>query len=336
MKRKRQNTRYGKGLALAFFLLSVFCSAEEAGSGQELRNGLKPRGVFPIIGRLDSRDEGFKQLMAGVEEGRRRLFNREKNRENAGAFANSLTIFQYTPREGENLFFLAARCNIPYSALASLNRINHPSMLEAARPLLLPSIPGIFVPQEPISDLERLIASSYLPPAEGDSVILTIRENTEDDGTIFYFFPGEEFGSTERAFFLNTGFRFPLRSYRLTSGYGIRKNPITGNTRLHEGLDLAAPEGTEVYAAGNGIVTEIGSDPVYGNFIVIKHEGSWASLYGHLQRTAATLRSSVKSGSLIGWVGSTGQSTGPHLHFELRQNGKARDPDKYLFLPGGR
>jgi murein DD-endopeptidase MepM/ murein hydrolase activator NlpD len=113
-------------------------------------------------------------------------------------------------------------------------------------------------------------------------------------------------------------------------------NPVTGNLRFHEGLDLAAPAGTEVYAAAGGIVTEVGSDPIYGNFVVIRHDGNWASLYGHLQRTAVTLRMNVKSGMLIGWVGSTGQSTGPHLHFELRQNGMARDPDKYLFMPGGR
>jgi len=101
-------------------------------------------------------------------------------------------------------------------------------------------------------------------------------------------------------------------------------------------VDLAAPAGTEVYAAGSGIVTETGDDPVYGIYIIIKHNNDWASLYGHLQKTAIGLRSNVKSGTLIGWVGTTGQSTGPHLHFELRHNGKARDPDKFLFLPGGR
>jgi murein DD-endopeptidase MepM/ murein hydrolase activator NlpD len=116
----------------------------------------------------------------------------------------------------------------------------------------------------------------------------------------------------------------------------MRKNPVTGNMRVHQGLDLAAPLGTEVYAAGNGIVTEVGNDPVYGIYIIIKHNDNWASLYGHLQKTLVSLRMNVKSGTIIGLVGSTGQSTGPHLHFELRQNGKARDPDKYLFLPGGR
>jgi murein DD-endopeptidase MepM/ murein hydrolase activator NlpD len=115
----------------------------------------------------------------------------------------------------------------------------------------------------------------------------------------------------------------------------MRKNPVTGNMRLHQGLDLAAPAGTEVYAAGDGVVTEIGKDSIYGNYIIIKHSGNWASLYGHLQKIGTSLHSAVKSGMLIGWVGSTGQSTGPHLHFELQQNGKARDPDKYLFLPGG-
>ena len=312
--------KIGKGLTLAFFLISFLCHAEDAGSGAVLGR------TFPLITRLDPRDEVFKQFIADVEANRRHVFNRR--RESAAAIAGSLTVYQYVPREGEDLFSLAARCSIPVSALASLNRLSHPSMLTTGKPLLLPSTPGIFVPEQPQSDLERLLASSRISTEEEPAAL--------NIGTMFYFFPGDEFGMTERAFFLNTGFRFPLRTYRLTSAFGVRRNPITGNMRLHEGLDLAAPLGTEVYAAGDGTVTEVGHDPVYGNYIVIKHGGDWASLYGHLQRIEAVLHSFVKSGMLIGWVGSTGQSTGPHLHFELRQNGKARDPDKYLFLPGGR
>ena len=308
--------KIGKGLTLAFFLCSIVCHAQETGSG----------AAFPPIARLDSRDDGYKQFIADVEINRRRVHNR--GRETAAALAGSLTVYQYTPREGEDIFFLAARCNIPYSALVSLNRLSHPSMLEAGKPLLLPSVPGIFIPKEPRTDLERLLASSRAVTEE-NSVALTV-------GAAFYFFPGDEFGATERAFFLNTGFRFPLKNYRLTSGFGMRQNPVTGNMRVHQGLDLAAPMGTEVYAAGDGVVTEVGDDPVYGNYIVIKHGGGWVSLYGHLQRIGVALQSSVKSGMLIGWVGSTGQSTGPHLHFELRQDGKARDPDKFLFLPSGR
>jgi murein DD-endopeptidase MepM/ murein hydrolase activator NlpD len=316
--------KFGKGCVLAFFLVSFLCHAEEGGN-------------FPLIMRLDSRDDGFKQFIADVESNRRRVFTRGifasgPRRESAAAIAESLTVYQYMPREGEDLFSVAARCSLPYSALASLNRLSNPAMTAGGKPLLLPSVPGVFVPEEPQSDLERLLASGRLSKPEEDFVKLTIGEG----GTAFYFFPGDEFGMTERAFFLNRGFRFPLRNYRLTSGFGMRKNPITGNVVLHQGLDLAAPLGTEVYAAGDGIVTEMGEDPIYGNYIIIKHAGDWASLYGHLQRTGTSLRASVKSGMLIGWVGSTGQSTGPHLHFELRQNGKARDPDKHLFLPGGR
>jgi murein DD-endopeptidase MepM/ murein hydrolase activator NlpD len=100
---------------------------------------------------------------------------------------------------------------------------------------------------------------------------------------------------------------------------------------MHGGLDLAAPEGTGVYAAAPGIVTETGDDPVYGKYVVISHAGGWASLYGHLSRIETGLRREVLSGILIGRVGSTGQSTGPHLHFELRRNGRTEDPGKYLF-----
>ena len=320
--------KYGKGFSLAFFLISFLCHAQETapGTGQNIQ-------VFPLITRLDRRDEFFRQFIADVELNRRRVFNltvsRYSNNESARAIADSLTVFRYIPVEGDTINSLAARCSIPYSTLASLNRLDNHGMVEPGKPLLLPSAPGIFVPEQPQSGLEQLLASRHFPLVEGESAALTI-------GTVFHFFPGGDFNSTERAFFLHTGFSFPLRNYRITSGFGIRRNPVTGNTRFHEGLDLAAPAGTEVFAAANGIVTEIGEDPVYGNYVIIRHESNWASLYGHLQRIGTTLHEAVRSGTLIGWVGTTGQSTGPHLHFELRQNGKARDPDKYLFLSGGR
>jgi murein DD-endopeptidase MepM/ murein hydrolase activator NlpD len=84
------------------------------------------------------------------------------------------------------------------------------------------------------------------------------------------------------------------------------------------------------------VVTEQGEDPIYGKYIIIAHGDNWVSLYGHLSPIGTVLRSSVRSGNLIGRVGSTGQSTGPHLHFELRQNGRAQDPGKYLFKEGSR
>jgi len=314
--------RTGKGYALAFFLiyLSLYVSKAPFCEGQESQFELS----FPVITRMVPSDNGFRQFISDVESNRRRLSGTRSRPEET---AEHLTVYQYAARQGDDLFSIAARCNIPYSALASLNRLDSPASLEAGTLLLLPSCPGIYIPSAPESDLERLIGASRL--GEQDSVELRIRAATGQQ--VFHFFPGADYTPTERAYFLNAGFfRFPLQSYRLTSPYGIRENPVTGNIRLHQGIDLAAPEGTEVYAAADGTVTEIGNDPVYGIYIVISHRDRWSSLYGHLQRVETVLRLNVKSGTLIGRVGTTGQSTGPHLHFELRQDGRALDPSGRL------
>jgi murein DD-endopeptidase MepM/ murein hydrolase activator NlpD len=322
--------RSGKGISLAFFLVLLIpplCAGLDI-NGDSVSNG------FPLVERLDGRDTGFRQYIADVEANRRRVFNRERSRESPRALAESLTIYQYTPQEDDDLLSLAARCNIPYAALASLNRVRHPALLETGTPLLLPSSPGIFIPAEPVSDLEQLLSAARISEQGAEGVFLTISRDAAR-AERFYFYPGADFTSTERAFFLNSAFRFPLRSFRLTSPYGVRQNPVTGNVGLHRGLDLAAPAGTGVFAVGEGVVTEIGEDQIYGNYVIIKHGESWASLYGHLEKVETSLRSAVRSSTLIGRVGSTGQSTGPHLHFELRQNGRARDPGKLLFQTGG-
>ncbi|MCL2244789.1 MAG: M23 family metallopeptidase [Treponema sp.] len=308
--------KLGKGYALAFFLFFLpVCYAQEAGTID-----------YPVITRLDSRDLSYRQYINDVENNRRLLFANRARSGTTAQTAENLTIYQYTPSQGEDLLFLAARCNVPYSALASLNRLNNPASFQTLKPLLLPSCPGIFLPARAESELEMLLGAGRLSSQEYAEIKINITGISET----YFFFPGADFSPTERAFFLNSGFRFPLRNYRLTSDYGIRESPISGNIIMHNGIDLAAPAGTEVLAVADGIVTEIGFDSVYGNYIIISHGERWTSLYGHLQKIETVLRSAVKSGNLIGRVGSTGQSTGPHLHFELHQDGRALNPGNHL------
>ncbi|MDR3341779.1 MAG: M23 family metallopeptidase [Treponema sp.] len=297
-------------------ILASLATAETTGMG------------FPVISVLDLRDIAFKQYSSDVQVARQRVF-RERTGESLDAIAEALTIYAYTPLQSDTILGLAARCTIPYAALVTLNRLAHPDSMENASTLLLPSAPGIFIPETPDSDLERLLASTRSTEA---GIIITLNRNGGKEN--FRFIPGADFTATERTFFLHTGFRYPLRTFRLTSAFGPRVNPVTGVFRVHAGLDLAAPAGTEVFAVQDGVVTELGEDPIYGKYIILRHGENWVSLYGHLSKIETVLRSRVESGSVIGRVGSTGQSTGPHLHFELRQNGKAQDPGKYLFKEG--
>ena len=279
------------------------------------------QGTLPVIQNLDTRDIIFKQYLSDVETARRRLFGFNQSNQEIESF---IQIYSYTPKSGDDVFRLSARCNVPYSAIATLNRVNHPEPFSGT--VLLPSVPGLYIPENPVNDLERLLSLSR--EAEGGTII-TVHINGAERR--FLFFPGADFNPTERSFFLNSGFRFPLRTYRLSSPFGVRANPFTGRPQYHNGVDLAAPPGTEVFAAREGRITEMGSDPVFGNYIIIAHDDNWASLYGHLSAFTAQLHSYVTTNTMIGRVGSTGQSTGPHLHFELRKSGTALDPSKLLF-----
>lgn len=129
----------------------------------------------------------------------------------------------------------------------------------------------------------------------------------------------------------------PIDGARLSSGYGYRKHPILGYSKLHKGLDFAAPIGTAIYAAGNGVVEYAGRNGGYGVYVRIRHNGSYKTAYGHMSRLSklAGKGRRVRQGDIIGYVGSTGRSTGPHLHYEVLRDGKAIDPRR-LQLPSGR
>ncbi|WP_394730384.1 M23 family metallopeptidase [Altererythrobacter sp. GH1-8] len=125
--------------------------------------------------------------------------------------------------------------------------------------------------------------------------------------------------------------RNPLsNSYRLSSGYGMRNHPVLGRRKAHKGIDLAAPTGTPVYATADGIVTKAKWFSSYGLYISIDHSADLETRYAHLSKLAVEAGEFVKKGDLIGYVGSTGRSTGPHLHYEVRIDGVAVDPLPFM------
>lgn len=120
--------------------------------------------------------------------------------------------------------------------------------------------------------------------------------------------------------------RLPLIGAHLTSRYGMRWHPIRGGYRAHRGIDLAAPAGSPIYAPAAGVVSGAGWAGGYGISVILEHGGGLQTRYGHMSSFVVAVGQSVAAGSVIGYVGSTGLSTGPHLHYEIRSNGQSIDP----------
>lgn len=129
-------------------------------------------------------------------------------------------------------------------------------------------------------------------------------------------------GRSARKFLMRT----PINGARLTSGFGNRRHPVLGYTRMHAGVDFGAPVGTQVYAAGDGVVTRVGVMGGYGNVVDIQHDATWSTRYAHLSRMPIRVGDRVTQGQVIALSGNTGRSTGPHLHYEIRRNGQAINP----------
>ncbi len=119
---------------------------------------------------------------------------------------------------------------------------------------------------------------------------------------------------------------------RIASGFGMRIDPVYGTPKMHKGLDFTAPQGTPIYATGDGrVATAMRMDGGYGNHVIINHGYGYQTLYGHMVRIKARPGQNVKRGEIIGWVGTTGKSTGPHCHYEVSVNGNEVNPVYFFF-----
>ena len=124
--------------------------------------------------------------------------------------------------------------------------------------------------------------------------------------------------------------RMPLEGSNLTSSYGMRTHPVLGGRRRHKGVDLAAPKGTPIFATADGIVGRAEWFSSYGLYVEIAHGANLETRYAHMSRLAVAPGERVRKGEIIGYVGSTGRSTGPHLHYEVRIDGIAVNPIPYM------
>jgi murein DD-endopeptidase MepM/ murein hydrolase activator NlpD len=268
---------------------------------------------FPHIEELSNGDVLFRQFHEDIAR-----FNQAYMR---GDRIPALIIYSYTPDKGDDLFTIAARLTLPYETIATLNGLSKSGISLSGKKILLPNAPGIFMRADPSNEIDRLM-HTWRKPENGSP--LTV------DKSVLFFFPGERFHPVERAFFLDILFHFPVESGNISSRYGTRISPISGKIHFHNGIDLAAPQGSRVFAARDGKVIETGKDPVLGIYIVLSHPGGYETVYGHLDAVLVELNQAVTSGMMIGRVGMTGATTGPHLHFEVRKQGESRDPQSLL------
>lgn len=152
----------------------------------------------------------------------------------------------------------------------------------------------------------------------------------DSDGDIDYY---DADGKSVRKALLRT----PINGARLSSGFGKRKHPVLGYTKMHRGIDFAAPTGTPIFAAGDGVIAKAERFGSYGNYVRIRHNGTFDTAYAHMSRFAKGMVSGkrVRQGDVIGYVGSTGRSTGPHLHYEILKKNAQVNPLSVTF-PSGR
>ncbi|HHD2585306.1 TPA: murein hydrolase activator EnvC [Clostridium perfringens] len=176
-----------------------------------------------------------------------------------------------------------------------------------------------------LSELEELEAEKN---AELKS--LADREDEIEKEIQSYFTPTPTPSTSSTTSNSSSGFIRPVASSSITSSYGPRVHPVTGQYKVHTGIDFAASTGTPFVAAKDGVVTAAEYHPAYGNMVIIDHGGGFSTLYAHASQLKVSVGQKVKQGQVVSLVGSTGYSTGPHAHFEIRINGQHVNPMDYI------
>jgi len=233
-----------------------------------------------------------------------------------------LSTLDYYIKRGDSIHSISRRFGIDEATIIKLNDIAIPSKIVRGQKILIPNQNGI---QEEVTRRNTLdkIAKKY--DMDKDELMRVNNLISERDADKI-FIPGMKYDGVSKQLLLGEYFTRPIRGGRFTSMFGYRIDPFTKKKSCHTGVDIAQKMGTKVYAAAPGKVIFTGTGNDYGNFIRVQHTSGYVSYYAHLSKIIAKKGDWVSTGTLIGLVGSTGRSTGPHLHYEIRKDNVRINP----------
>jgi murein DD-endopeptidase MepM/ murein hydrolase activator NlpD len=260
------------------------------------------------------------------------LFSENGGGEGLFSFTKPVAFTDYTVKRGDTVSGLASAFGLKHiGTVIAANTIGNVREIMPGQKLRIPSIDGLNYTVKG-SDTLAGLSTRYRIAVEDLLDVNDLDSDTLTAGQVL-FIPGAQLDNDTVRRALGELFASPLRGrYRLTSSFGYRRDPFTGVRQHHNGLDLAAPLGTTVRAAMSGRVAKAGWSNVYGNYIIIDHGNGYQTMYGHLSKFLVRAGAAVSQGGQIGLVGSTGWSTGPHLHFTVYRNGKLINPSTVLRL----
>ncbi|MDR2048210.1 MAG: M23 family metallopeptidase [Treponema sp.] len=234
----------------------------------------------------------------------------------------------YTVRQGDTVEGISRRFGLSLDAVIASNNIRNVRRgLIAGETIRIPNMDGIPYTVKR-GDSYQKIANSMAVPLEAILDANDIQSEAISPGAVL-FIPGARMKTEDLKQALGELFIYPVQG-RITSGFGWRIDPFTKTRLYHAGMDLSSRFGTPVKAAAAGRVSAVGYNAIYGNFVIITHNGVYQTMYGHLSKILVSKGSSVGQGDVVGQVGSTGRSTGPHLHFAVYRNDRAINPLEIL------
>lgn len=250
-----------------------------------------------------------------------------KNDKPAAKQSNQLTYFTYRVKSGDMIGKIAETYNVTQDAIISVNNIKQSRLIQVGQYIKIPSMTGILYTVKGDDETPQTLADKYEISAEKCALVNSTKVEKAFTKGSTIFLPDAQLDWATRQEINGDLFRRPLRArYYLSSSYGWRNSPITGNRSFHGGVDMACSTGTPVYAALDGTVTSTGYNATYGNYVIITHHSGYKTLYGHLSAITCKRGNFVYTTTQIGRVGSTGLSTGPHLHFTVYKYNKTVNP----------
>lgn len=246
----------------------------------------------------------------------------------ADGYVSTVTFKDYTVRKGDTVSGIASRAGLRnFGTLLSVNNIDNARRISAGQTLQIPSTDGLLYTVKKNETLAGIAATHKV----NVTALLDANDLTHETLSVGQklFIPGASLSSFELRKALGELFIYPIMG-RLTSPFGYRNDPFTGARSFHSGIDLAAPIGTSVKATLDGRIAETGFNRIFGNYVIITHDRGYQSLYGHLSAIYVKRGQYVTQGAIVGAVGNTGYSTGPHLHLSIYKNGSLINPFSVL------